>query len=123
MAEPHPLGVARLCGQSGENVPQGPRPRKLTDLWRRRLEDAKLRLDFARNYKNEVERDFPTGGLPTPDGNFAHHHALRAENLALAEYNRVLRIYRHLTLHGEVPGESDFPRGKAASPSGPSAED
>ena len=82
--------------------------KKVTELWRKRLDDAKLRVDFARQYKKEVERDFPVGSIPTADGNFAFHRALRAENVALAEYNRVLRIYGHLILHGEVPDEGNF---------------
>ena len=87
---------------------------KLTELWRSRLRDAKLKVDFARGYKKEVEQDFPSGTISTPDGNFEHYQALRAENLALAEYHRVLRIYEQLVLRGEVPGEEDRASGETA---------
>jgi hypothetical protein len=52
-----------------------------------RLKDAKLRLDFARNYLKEVQADSMGG----PDGHFAYHYAIRAETEALREYARILR--------------------------------
>lgn len=54
---------------------------------RNRLKDAKLRLDFARNYLKEMQAD-PVGG---PDGHFAYHFAIRAEAEALRDYARILR--------------------------------
>ena len=77
---------------------------QLEDLWCRRLGDSKLQLDFARNYLAEVQRDFPPDDT-SPDGQYALQHALRAENLALAEYRRVLRIYTDLVMEGKLPEE------------------
>ncbi len=85
----------------------GPTPNKqqLEDLWRERLNTAKLRLDFARQYMKEVQRDRNSGDIPGPDGNFAYQKALRAENTALAEYNRVLRVFTKLVVDGKIPDE------------------
>ena len=73
------------------------------------LTDARLRLDFARNYVAEVMRDFPSTDIPAADSNFAYRKAIRAESLALREYARVLRIYRDLTVQGVIPDESETP--------------
>jgi len=59
---------------------------------RNRLKDAKLRLDFARSYLQEVQEE-PIGG---PDGHFAYHYAIRAETEALREYARILRELRRV---------------------------
>ena len=74
------------------------------ELWRNRLASAKLRLDFARNYLNEVQRDFPIDDT-SPDGQYAFRRALRAENVALAEFHRLLRIYTDLVMDGKIPPE------------------
>jgi len=85
----------------------GPAPDRiaLEDLWRRRLEDAELRLTFARQYLAEVQRDFPSSRRVHSDGAFAYQHALRAETFALAEYKRVLQIFTDLVTHGKIPEE------------------
>ncbi len=88
------------------------------DVWRQRLQDAKLRLDFAHNYVLEVERDFPRAELPSPDGTLAHQKALRFETAALAEYRRVLQIYTDLMVRGTIPDESDWQRRAAADARG-----
>ena len=77
---------------------------ELEELWRRRLASAKLRLDFARNYLNEVQTDFPIDD-GSPDGQYAYQRAIRAENGALAEYHRALRIYTDLVMDGKLPEE------------------
>ena len=53
--------------------------------------DSKLRLDFTRNYVNEVNRDLPSPDIPAADGNFAFHRPIKLESAALREYVRVLR--------------------------------
>lgn len=60
---------------------------ELEQRWRSRLDDAKLRLDYATSYANG--RD---------DG-----WARRAHGTALAEYTRVLRIFTDLVVHGKIP--------------------
>ena len=84
----------------------------LEDLWRERLHDARLRLDFARNYTKEVQRDVVDGAVQSADGAFANQRALRAENVALDRYRRTLQIYSDLVLHGEIPDESEWSQAK-----------
>ena len=78
------------------------------DLWLKRLTDAKLRLDAARDYVKQVQRDLSANEIPAPDGEFAYRKALRAENSALAECKRVLRIFTNLTENGKIPDENDW---------------
>lgn len=95
-----------------------PDRKALEGLWYQRLTDAKLRLDFARNYMSEVKRDFSSGEIPENEEAFAHAKALRAENFALDEYNRVLRIYTGLTVNGFIPDESEWLKAQAEGASG-----
>lgn len=78
---------------------------QLEEVWRRRLGDAKLRLEFARDYVLELQKDLKADGIPAPDGNFAYQQALRSETNALAEFRRVLQIFRDLTMDGKIPDE------------------
>ena len=89
-----------------------PDRRALEDHWRDRLKDAKTRLEFARSYLREVQQDYQSGALPSPDGSYAYQRAVRAEAAALAEYVRVLRIFSELAMDGKIP-ESGSP-GEAA---------
>lgn len=89
-----------------------PERQRMEEIWLERLRDAKLRLDFARNYFKEVQGDFSL--LPPSDGQYALKRALRAENVALAEYHRVLRIYADLT-KGIMPNEDEWPPPNSAS--------
>ena len=73
----------------------------MTDRHHRNAQDAKLRLD----YLNEVQKDFDSGAVPSPDGGFVVHRAMRLENLALKEYGRVLRIFTDLVADGIIPDE------------------
>lgn len=82
---------------------------KLVRLWRSRLEDAQLRLDFARNYLNEIQQDFPAGDSP------ALADAIRAESIAQTEYLRVLRIFSEFVLDGNGKISDERERRKAAS--------
>jgi hypothetical protein len=93
-----------------------PNRQALHDLWHERLKDAKLRLDFARNYAREVHRDFPPGATLSPDGAFAQRKAIRAETFAFAHYRRVLEIYTDLTVKGRIPDESEWPEPNGAGP-------
>lgn len=85
-----------------------PDRKALEELWLNRLNDAKLRVDFARNYVIEVEHDFLAPDLPGADGNVAYGRARRAENLALSEYNHILGIVGALVLRGVIPDETDW---------------
>ena len=79
-----------------------------------RLNDARLRLAFARNYMREVQRDMAAKDIPAPDGNFAFQKALRAENFGLAEYSRVLQIFTDLMYVDEIPDEGDWRKAAGA---------
>ncbi len=80
---------------------------ELEKLWRHRLEDARLRLEFARNYYREIKRDFSDGGISAPVERFEFDKALRAETAALREYSRILAILNDLTIHGKIPNEDE----------------
>ena len=88
-----------------------PERKALEELWLARLRDAKLAVDFARSYFKEVQKDYPS--LPPSDGQYALQHAVRAENFALQEYNRVLGIYTNL-MKGIMPTEDEPLRASAA---------
>ena len=82
-------------------------------LWRGRLADAHLRLDFARHFLQEMEREFPLHDT-SPDGQFAYQRALCAEKVAEAEWRRILHIFTDLVMEGKVPDESDWQRRRAS---------
>jgi len=91
-----------------------PGKQALEALWYRRLTDAKVRLEFAHQYKREIEGDFKAGSIPGSDGHLSFERALRAEYIVLADYSRVLRIFNDLVVHGKAPSEVDWPGDKAA---------
>ena len=88
---------------------------QLEDLWRQRVQDARLRLQFARTYVKEVQRDLEQGAVASADGHFAFQRAIRAEYIALSEYNRVLRVYTDLLVAGKIPDEEPGAAGDASS--------
>jgi hypothetical protein len=85
----------------------------LEELWRTRLEDAVLRLEFARNHASEVHREILQGTLPMLDASSTYQAALRAQCIALAEYGRTLRIFTALVVDGKTPEKSDWPPPRA----------
>ncbi len=80
----------------------------LEALWRKRLNDALLRLDCARRHYREIKQDFAPGEMTAPVEYYAIQQALRAEVAALAEYSRVLAVLNDLTVHGKIPNEDDW---------------
>ena len=86
----------------------------LEGLWRQRVENAKLRVDFAQNRVKEVHREFPAPDIPPADGDFAFQKAIDAENAALREFDRVLRIFTDLVVRGIIPDESEWVKRQAA---------
>lgn len=56
----------------------------------------------------EVQRDLPRDDVRASDGDYAYRKALHSENSALAEYNRVLRIFADLNVNGKIPDEEDW---------------
>lgn len=77
-------------------------------MWFQRVNDAKPRLDFASNYMGEIEDDCSGTDIPPSDHHYAHQTGLSGENLALVEYNLVLRIYADLTVRGIIPDEAEW---------------
>lgn len=59
-------------------------------LWRA-VEDARFRLDSARNAVKGLDPDH--GRIPSPDGGYAYLQALRAETLAVRSYLHALQEY------------------------------
>jgi hypothetical protein len=82
--------------------------KNLNRFWRNRLRDAQLRLDFARNFLKEVQRDFSASALPVADGRYTLEKALRAELSAIAEYWRVLSILTDLLTEGKPSDEKEW---------------
>lgn len=61
------MGVRAIVAAGGVLGDRG----EFERLWANRVEDARLRLAFARNYLKEVQRDFPVltdGKIPDEDG-------------------------------------------------------
>jgi hypothetical protein len=80
----------------------------LENLWRRRVENAGLRLDFARAFVEEVQRDVVAHAVAAADGAFSYQAALRAQNVAAVEFGRVIRIYADLVVNGKPPAEGKW---------------
>ena len=78
-------------------------PNELEALWRSRLREAHLRLEFARNFLKRVQRDLRLSE-PSPDGRHAYRRAIRLERLALQEYRHIQRILHDLVVNGQSAG-------------------
>lgn len=66
---------------------------KLDLLWKR-LEDAKLQLDHCHNFIRDIQHDTPSGAVAAAEGNDAHLHGLKAEELAIGRYFRAVNDYK-----------------------------
>jgi hypothetical protein len=73
----------------------------LEDLWRERTEAAQKHYRIAK--AECAEAISMQSDVEPPDGAFGYRRALRAENVALAEYRRVLFIFTDLTVNGKMP--------------------
>jgi hypothetical protein len=74
----------------------------LEHLWKARVENVKIRLDFATHHLKEIGDDHRLGRIPPTDPD-ARENAIRAYTEVLAEYVSVSKIYQDLVLHGKVP--------------------
>jgi len=83
-----------------------PERRTLEELWRLRLKTAEVHYAYAREKLRNVLKTLPPGDTPSPDGSYAYQQALRAENIALSEYTRVLRIFTDLVVRSKIPEQS-----------------
>ena len=89
---------------------QFPERHALENLWRDRMQNARLQLDSAHTRLSALQR--ATSGTPSLDGNFTYQQAIRAMNLALEEYCRVLQLFTELVVEGTTPNEGEWLRSK-----------
>jgi len=75
----------------------------LQELWRQRLEFARLQLEAAKDHV-EAAKEFHSQA-PSPDEARAFRRALQAERWALVRYRRALRIFTDLVVDGKIPDE------------------
>lgn len=87
-------------------------PEELLSLWKTRLEDARLRYDFARNYVEELRKQctYNTADpgerralLEELEESPAYQTALQGENVALGYYRYTLRVFTALTIDHKLP--------------------
>ena len=76
----------------------------LEHLWKARVENIKLHLDFAAQYLREVGDDQRAGRMAPTDSD-ARENAIRAYTEALTKFVKVSKIYQELVMHGRVPDE------------------
>ena len=96
---------------------RSPDRKTLENIWQQRLTDAKLHVDFASHYVNEVHHDCSSG---TVREHAALNKAVRSRERAIEEYNRVLQIYDDLMVKGTLPDEADWLKRQAAHATGAS---
>jgi hypothetical protein len=91
------------------DAPERPSRLELEKAWHNRLRRAfsqyQRNLECVNETVDEWRLMVREPG-PHPDGVLAIQLARREESLALAEYMRVLRIYRGLVIHSVVPEEA-----------------
>ena len=74
-------------------------------LLRKRLNDAWDRLNSATLQVQEVQQDYNSRAIPSPDGDLAFRKALRAETEARREYMSVAMAVHDKIMHSEIPTE------------------
>jgi hypothetical protein len=78
---------------------------KVEILWKR-LEDAKLQLDFSHNYTREVVDDLRSEQVRSSEEESACGRAVRVEELAIQNYGRHLdELHRAIVCSGGVSDE------------------
>lgn len=85
----------------------GSGPEGLAVLWRKRLKDALHQLKSATFHLRDVQQDYNSRAIPSPDGDLAFRKALMAEAEASREYMRVATTLHEFLMHGKVPSEGD----------------
>ena len=74
--------------------------------WRERLKGAIHQLNSATLHVQEVQQDYCSRAIPSPDRDHAFRRALRAETEARRECMSVLMALQSLVLHGTIPSEN-----------------
>ena len=86
-----------------------PKPEESLDSLNRRVDNAKLRLDFASQHLKQVHADHRSGAIPSTDPD-AREHAIRAKREARDEYQRVLKIYENFIARGKAAHNGAGPK-------------
>jgi CheY-like chemotaxis protein len=84
-----------------------PNREDLEEIWRAKLEEARLRYNAATGEYRKLLGKTPGGSPPSPDSALARARQIESE--ALAEYSRLLRIFTELTVDGKPPEEQPEP--------------
>jgi hypothetical protein len=80
-------------------------------FWKERCESLKRDLEAAKLHRAEVETRYRGGSILSEDF-YGYRRAVEAENDALTEYSRALRIYANLAIHGKASDDhADTARG------------
>ncbi len=66
------------------------------EIVERRVANARLQLEWAQNYRQEVEHDLAAGLVGTLTGEGAYQRALRAERLAREHHQQALKTLNFL---------------------------
>ena len=91
-------------------------PEELVLLWKTRLEDARIRYDFARNYVEELRKQctYKTAHpaerralLEELQQSPAYQTALQGESVALGYYQYTLKMFTALTIDHKLPDQKD----------------
>jgi len=77
-------------------------------LWKH-VEDARLQWKSAQQHATEVHADRFSGGIPVPDGSYAHLQAIHAQRLAVENFHRALQEF-----NAALVGEPNSPAAKKA---------
>ena len=81
---------------------QAPEPESELDHLRRRVKEARAVYFQAFEQHKRMMEELGHSSIPFQDGSFAIAKARRLEANALAEYHRVLAIYKRIVI-GEIP--------------------
>lgn len=69
----------------------------------RRVENARLQLEWAHNYRQEIERDCASGLIDTRTGEDAYQRAIHAERLAREHHQQALKTLNFLRRSAQGP--------------------
>ena len=80
------------------------------EIVEKRVENARLQLEWAQNYRQEVERDLASGLVRARTGEDAYQRALRAERLAREHHQQALKTLNFLRRSAPVSETIDGQR-------------
>ena len=80
------------------------------EIVERRVENARLQLEWAQNYRQEIERDFASGLVDTRTSEDAYQRAIHAERLAREHHQQALKTLNFLRRSAQGPEFVGDPR-------------